>query len=831
MSGHQISRTAFVTSRQLEFLSKKELEAQCGHPVEKWALVVVKELADNALDALEEAGVAPEITITVDEKEGWIEVADNGLGVPTEIVDRLPDFSVRVSTREAYVAPDRGAQGNALRSLAAMPFVLHGEYGRIDIVGDGWRTEITIGIDRLKQKPAVLGWQRLQETGSRVRIRWPRELVRELAAIRYFAYDLAALNPHLTLTVTTGGGTQRFAATDPAWRKWRPSSPTSPHWYTLESFERLIGAYVVHDNEHRHGQPERTVRGFVSEFAGLSSTAKQKAILEATGLSTAPLSALISNGDFDRAKTGPLLRAMQAESKAIKPTALGVIGREHMRRSLAAWDTDEASFGYKAVPGFDDNGLPQIVEVAFAAYDEDGRDNDRRLIAGVNWSPALGNPFERNQELADRFLGPNEPIVLAVHVANPRVAISDRGKARVQITGGQIEKALAAVGQSWTKQRKAEERNASALARRALLYRARRTSLKDICFDLMEGAYMKASDDDSLPTHWRMVFYVIRPACDGHVDSDRPLVDTYFKGILEEYLEVEQPGWDIVRGARGMFKEPHNGVQLAMSTLNVRNFLAANQPGLQLGHLTTRFPTHGPTNRYNAILICEKEGFDELFEAEQIPARYDLALMSTKGISAFAARDLAEGLDIPCFDLHDFDKNGFVQAAPFGSVAEDIGIRMDDIDDWDLEPERQTYKGKKPDPWQTRYNLLSNGATGDEADFIAFGRDGKEGERVELNMFTARDMVNFVEGKLEEHGVKKVIPDNATLAQAWTRAHNVRRVNGAIESLHGGPRITLKGFYADVPPMPDQFRARIKDELAKDRTQTWDDVIWELVGQ
>ena len=397
---------------------------------------------DNSLDECEERDIAPEIAITVDTDENWIEVADNGPGIPTDIVDRLPDFSVRVSSREAYVAPDRGAQGNALRTILAMPFVLDGERGRVDITGGDSHTEITIGIDRLKQKPDVLGWERLQKTGSCVRVWWPRELVRELAAIRHFAYDLAALNPHLTLTVTTEGKTQHFAASDPNWRKWRPSSPTSPHWYTLENFERLVGAYVVHDNEHRDGQPERTVRGFISEFAGLSNTAKQKLILEATGLSAAPLSALVRNGDFDRAKTEHLLRVMQAQSKEIKPAALGTIGREHMRRWLAKWGTEEASFAYKQVQGFDDNGLPQIVEVAFAAYDKGGRDYTRRLIAGVNWSPALGNPFQRDQLFADRYLGSNEPIVLAIHVANPRVAISDRGKARVQITGGQIEKAL-----------------------------------------------------------------------------------------------------------------------------------------------------------------------------------------------------------------------------------------------------------------------------------------------------------------------------------------------------------------------------------------------------
>jgi hypothetical protein len=256
-----------------------------------------------------------------------------------------------------------------------------------------------------------------------------------------------------------------------------------------------------------------------------------------------------------------------------------------------------------------------------------------------------------------------------------------------------------------------------------------------------------------------------------------------------------------------------------MSTMNVREFLAVGQPTSKLGHLETRFPTQGPANRYGAVLICEKEGFDDLLEAAQIPARYDLALMSTKGISAIAARDLAESLGIQCFTLADLDKNGFVMRAGF-PFAVDLGLLMDDVDEWGLQAEDQPHKNQ----WQAKRNLLSNGATEDEADFIA------NGERAELNMFTSRDFIKFVTGKLDEHGVKKVIPDDVTLAEAWKRAHHVRRVNGAIESLHSGPRITLKGFYADAPEMPSQLRTRIEDALAKDRTQTWDDVVWELAG-
>ena len=54
------------------------------------------------------------------------------------------DFSSRVSSREAYVAPDRGAQGNALKTVMAMPFVLSGESGRVDVTAHGIRHEITL---------------------------------------------------------------------------------------------------------------------------------------------------------------------------------------------------------------------------------------------------------------------------------------------------------------------------------------------------------------------------------------------------------------------------------------------------------------------------------------------------------------------------------------------------------------------------------------------------------------------------------------------------------------------------------------------------------------
>jgi DNA topoisomerase VI subunit B len=113
-----LERVAFKTSRLAEFCGQRELVAQTGHAVEDWPLVTLKELVDNALDAAEEAEIAPEVDVTVSTERGEIVIADNGPGIAAEIVRDVLDYSYRVSSREAYASPTRGAQGNALKTLA-----------------------------------------------------------------------------------------------------------------------------------------------------------------------------------------------------------------------------------------------------------------------------------------------------------------------------------------------------------------------------------------------------------------------------------------------------------------------------------------------------------------------------------------------------------------------------------------------------------------------------------------------------------------------------------------------------------------------------------------
>ena len=64
---------------------------------------------------------------------------------------------MRVSSREAYVSPTRGAQGNALKTILAMPFVLSGgERGSVEIIAArGMRHRIDFAVDQIRQTPAI----------------------------------------------------------------------------------------------------------------------------------------------------------------------------------------------------------------------------------------------------------------------------------------------------------------------------------------------------------------------------------------------------------------------------------------------------------------------------------------------------------------------------------------------------------------------------------------------------------------------------------------------------------------------------------------------------
>ena len=123
-----------------------------------------------------------------------------------------------------------------------------------------------------------------------------------------------------------------------------------------------------------------------------------------------------------------------------------------------------------------------------------------------------------------------------------------------------------------------------------------------------------------------------------------------------------------------------------------------------------------------------------------------------------------------------------------------------------------------------RINLRVCGATEEEAAFLVqSGSDlsGWTGERVELNaLMSAGRFIDWLEGKLQAHGLQKVIPDEATLGtfyrRAWRRAQLQEAIDAATQQVD-----------SDIPLPPglvEMTRAAI------DGTETpWDQAVWQIV--
>jgi hypothetical protein len=223
------------------------------------------------------------------------------------------------------------------------------------------------------------------------------------------------------------------------------------------------------------------------------------------------------------------------------------------------------------------------------------------------------------------------------------------------------------------------------------------------------------------------------------------------------------------------------------------------------------------------MLYIEKEGFLPLFERVNLASRYDLGIMSSKGMSVTAARQLADGIcgrmGIPLLVLHDFDSAGIIIADTLKNDTRrysydnspkviDLGLRFDDIGDLTPEPHRSAISNER---------LAEAGLADDAIDFLS-------DQRVELNAMTSRQLVDFVEAKLKQHNIGKIIPAGTTLADAYRMFVASDRLSEAFEE--------IKENLGDEPdvPAPDDLEAQIRARLQRQPDITWHHAIRLIVN-
>src|SRR5262249_11291739 len=178
------------------------------------------------------------------------------------------------------------------------------------------------------------------------------------------------------------------------------------------------------------------------------------------------------------------------------------------------------------------------------------------------------------------------------------------------------------------------------------------------------------------------------------------------------------------------------------------------------------------------------------------------------------------------FILHDMDKSGFEISQRLTTISEhaiandlvkyrfqnkinvtDLGLRLTDVQKYDLGSERVTFKGRFPRDTIT---------TPEEREFLRSNR------RVELNAFTAPQFIEYVESSLRKYLKERLIPEDAVLADAYRRALVLARINRAIRETRDE---AIKG--AREAKIPKTLRNQIREAMKED-DRPWDQVLYDL---
>jgi hypothetical protein len=391
-----------------------------------------------------------------------------------------------------------------------------------------------------------------------------------------------------------------------------------------------------------------------------------------------------------------------------------------------------------------------------------------------------------------------------------------------------IKKMIASATKKWTKQQKAEERNSRAVGmRRYRMTSQQEASLKQAADEIMQEAYMKASGGGKLPANARQIMYAAR----GYIQNktQKPLKSNYFtQTLLPDYISRKKPFWDVAYDDRGHMTEPHTNRSIGLGTLNVRAYLRQiRDPKFTLASFKNPFvDTYGPQGCYGALLYIEKEGFMTLFRETKLAERYDIAIMSSKGVSVTAARKLAEEVcsrhGIPLLILHDFDVAGFTITRtlqedtrrykftqPF--EIKDLGLRLEDVED--LEDEEAAFT--KSDDETVEARLERAGATPEEIEFLLE-------RRVELNAMASDELIKFIEGKLEENDISKLIPEELALKKAY----EIFAKSQKLKTLFAEAQKTVN---AEVVELPEDLETKVEDILEKYPEIPWHQAVLSLI--
>jgi len=289
---------------------------------QKAILMAVKEAVDNSLDACEEAGILPDITVElaqVSENVFRMAVEDNGPGIVDTQIGKIFG-KLLYGSKFHKLSQSRGQQGIGI-SAAGMygklttgkPVVIRSKKARAKA------HLFVLSIDTARNRPEVhssevVEWDKAH--GTRVEIEMEATYKKGLRSVDMYLKQTAIANPHLTLVFTDPAG-EKVVYERNTKEKPRATVEIKPHPHGVE-----LGRLIAMLSE----TSARSLSGFLQEeFCRVGPTVAKRIIAEAgKGLSDKSYPSRIA-----REEAANLHAAIQKSKISAPPTeCIAPIGEE-----------------------------------------------------------------------------------------------------------------------------------------------------------------------------------------------------------------------------------------------------------------------------------------------------------------------------------------------------------------------------------------------------------------------------------------------------------------------------------------------------------------------
>ncbi len=495
-----------------DFQSLATLCRKAGVAQEKLAMVVAKELTDNALD------VAGCCEVGVLDENGFF-VDDSGAGIEGE--DRViaslfsPKRPLRSSKR--LRRPTRGALGNGLRVVAGAVFSTGGSL----FVSTRGRTLHLTPLASGETDFEVIG--PFDGEGTRVEV--------------YLGHALKV--DHRTLiwaneAIRLAGNGEHY------------NGKSSAYWFDSDAFYRLL-----------QDAGTSTVRQVIAEFEGCS---EPKAGKIAKSFGSGRLASDLGRTEADR-----LLKAARDFSRPVRPERLGCIGE--CMDFMSPYKIKRGEFEIKPAAGSFGAVMPYVIE----AWAERSRSSKPVVGFSINRTPitvevqAQHDPKEKKLilfgcGLCHSFNVGRESIDVRNQASiTPYMPIVSDGKAPdLTMFLNPLSEVLKSLGK----------------ATKSGIFGIKisgRSNLERVVREHLEGSIEKVSGGGQTRYSLRQLYYALRPHLI-HALGSEPNYKT-FSGIItkvENCNGSDLPG--IYRDSRGTLYHPHTGEQIPLGTLNVEQY-------------------------------------------------------------------------------------------------------------------------------------------------------------------------------------------------------------------------------------------------------------------